>query len=205
MRAWLRAWAKDQPRRGYRNAHADAIGEGWAVNAKKIQRLWRKEGLRVSVRRRRKRLGASTVEEISAVAPDVVCAIDFQFDATENCRSVKIAEIIDEHTRECVVALVERSITADRLVDELERVVARRGLPRVLCCDNRPEFVSHALAGWAKDMVGISYIPHGQPWRNGYVESPNSRIRDECLNLNCFYGLAHAKVVIGDCRNEDNH
>lgn len=205
LRSWLRAWAKDHPRRGYRNAHADAVGEGWAVNVKKIQRLWREEGLRVIVRRRRKRVGASTGEPISAMAPDDVWAIDFQFDATENGRSVKIASIIDEHTRECIGGLVERSITADRLVDELERIVARRGLPTVLRCDNGPEFVSQALADWAKDMVGISYIPPGQPWRNGYVESFNSRIRDECLNLNSFYSLAHARVVIGDWKKDYNH
>lgn len=86
---------------------------------KKIQRLWREEGLRVIVRRRRKRVGASTGEPIRADAPERVWALDFQFDATENGRSVKIASIIDEHTRECVGGLLERSSTADRLVDEL--------------------------------------------------------------------------------------
>ena len=205
LRQWLRAWAKDHPRRGYRNAHADAAGEGWAVNVKKIQRLWREGGLRVIVRRRRKRVGASTVESIAADVPDTVWAVEFQFDATENGRSVKIASIIDEHTRECVGGLVERSITADRLVDELERIVAHRGLPTVLRCDNGPEFVSQALADWAKGMVGLSYIPPGQPWRNGYVESFNSRIRAECLNLNSFSSLAHARVVIGDWKQDYNH
>jgi transposase InsO family protein len=205
LRAWLRAWAKGHPRRGYRNAHADAVGEGWHVNLKKIQRLWREEGLRVIVRRRRKRVGSSTAEPIQASSPDTVWAVDFQFDATENGRPVKIASIVDEHTRECLGGLVERSITADRLVDELDRIVAVRGVPRVLRCDNGPEFASRVLADWAENRIGIAYIPPGKPWRNGYVESFNSRIRDECLNLTSFYSLAHARVVIGDWKQDYNH
>jgi transposase InsO family protein len=193
LRSWLRARAKNHPRRCYGNALADAVSEGRAVNVKKIQRLWREEGLREIVRRRRKRVDATTVEPIPADAPDTVWAVDFPFDATEDGRSVKSASIIDEHTRECVGGLVERSITADRLVDELERIIAHRGLQTVSRCDNGPEFVSQALADWANDMVGISYMPPGQPWRNGYVKSFNSRVRDECLNLNSFYSLAHAQ------------
>lgn len=99
------------------------------MNHKKIQRLWRAEGLRVPVRRRRKRLGASTVTEVTADAPNRVWAIDFQFDATDDGRPVKIVSIVDEHTRECLGGLVERSITADRLIDELDRIAA---IPR--CC-----------------------------------------------------------------------
>ncbi len=205
LRAWLRDWAKNHPRRGYRNAHADAVGESWYVNRKKIQRLWREEGLRIVVKRRRKRVGGSTVEPIQASAPDTVWAVDFQFDATENGRPVKIASFVDEHTHECLGGLVERSITADRLVDELDRIVAVRGLPQVLRSDNGPEFASQALADWAKNRVGLAYIPPGKPWRNGYVESFNSRIRDECLKLTSFYSLTHARVVIEDWKHDYNH
>ena len=104
LRTWLRQYAKDHPRRGFRPAYHDARGEGWVVNHKKIQRLWREEGLRVPQRQRRKRLGASTTPDPpKADAPNRVWAVDFQFDATTDGRPIKIVSIIDEHTRECLV------------------------------------------------------------------------------------------------------
>ena len=176
LRAWLRAWAKTHPRRGFRNAHHDARGEGWVVNHKRIQRLWREEGLRVPQRRRRKRTGVSTTSNLpTADAPNRVWAVDFQFDATTDGRPVKIATIVDEHTRECLGGLVERNITGDDLIDELDRLAAQRGYPAVLRCDNGPELACLAMAHWAHDRVGLHFIPPGEPWRNGYVESFNSR------------------------------
>ncbi|MCT2090358.1 IS3 family transposase [Micrococcus terreus] len=205
LREWLRAWAKDHPRYGYRRAYHDARAEGWVVNHKKIQRLWRDEGLRVPQRRRRKRVGSSTVDAPTADAPNVVWAVDFQFDADEHGRPIKICSIVDEHTRECIGGLVERSITADRLTAHLEDLVAARGAPAVLRSDNGPEFISEAMADWAGTRTGLSYIPPGSPWRNGYLESFNSRIRDECLNINSFYSLLHAQAIIGDWKDEYNH
>ncbi|MEX5268737.1 IS3-like element ISAar43 family transposase [Kocuria sp. CPCC 204721] len=205
LRDWLRAYAKKHPRWGYRRAYHDARGEGWVVNHKKIQRLWREEGLRVPQRRRRKRVGSSTVDAPAAVAPNLVWAVDFQFDADEQGRPIKICSIVDEHTRECIGGLVERSITADRLTAHLEDLVAVRGAPAVLRSDNGPEFISDAMADWAGTRTGLFYIPPGSPWHNGYVESFNSRLRDECLNINSFYSLLHAQVVIGDWKTEYNH
>ena len=205
LRDWLRAWAKNHPRYGYRRAYHDARAEGWVVNHKKIQRLWRDEGLRVPQRRRRKRLGSSTVDAPTADAPNVVWAVDFQFDADEQGRPIKICSIVDEHTRECIGGLTERSITADRLTAHLEDLVAVRGAPAVLRSDNGPEFISDVMADWAGTRTGLFYIPPGSPWRNGYVESFNSRIRDECLNINSFYSLLHAQVVISDWKDEYNH
>ncbi|WNB89366.1 IS3 family transposase [Glutamicibacter protophormiae] len=205
LRDWLRGYAKKHPRWGYHRAYHDARGEGWAVNHKKIQRLWREEGLRVPQRRRRKRVGSSTVDAPAAVAPNVVWAVDFQFDVDERGRPVKICSIVDEHTRECIGGLVERSITADRLTAHLEDLVAVRGAPAVLRSDNGPEFISDAMAHWAGTRTGLFYIPPGSPWHNGYVESFNSRLRDECLNINSFYSLLHAQVVIGDWKTEYNH
>jgi putative transposase len=107
LRAWLRTYAKDHPRRGFRPAHYDARAEGWIVNHKKIQRLWRDEGLRVPQRKRRKRHGTSTAINVpSADAPNKVWAVDFQFDVTTDGRPIKIVSIIDEHTRECLGGLV---------------------------------------------------------------------------------------------------
>jgi transposase InsO family protein len=140
LRAWLRQYAKEHPRRGFRNAYHDARGEGWTVNHKKIQRLWREEGLRVPQRRRRKRLGTSTAPNPpTADAPNKVWAVDFQFDATTDGRPIKIVSIIDEHTRECLGGLVEPSVTGDDVIDELDRLPQLRGYPAVLRCDNGPE------------------------------------------------------------------
>ena len=128
-------------------------------------------------------------------------AVDFQFDSTTDGRPVKIVSIVDEHTRECLGGLVERSITADTLIDELDRLAAERGYPAVLRCDNGPELACHAMADWAGERVGLAFIPPGEPWRNGYIESFNGRVRDECLNINLFWSLAHARVVISDWKD----
>src|SRR3954452_13406322 len=137
LREWLRAYAKTHPRWGFRRAFHDARGEGWTVNHKKIQRLWREEGLRVPQPRRRKRLGVSTAPLLPvADAPNRVWAVDFQFDATTDGRPVKIASIVDEHTRECLGGLVARGITADALIDALDRIAVQRGYPQVLRSDN---------------------------------------------------------------------
>lgn len=206
LRSWLREWAKAHPRRGFRNAYHDARGEGWEVNHKKIQRLWREEGLRVPQRRRRKRLGTSTApDRPKADAPDRVWAVDFQFDATTDGRPVKIVSIIDEHTRECLGGLVDRSITGNRLIDELDRIALDRGYPAVLRCDNGPELACEAMADRAGERVGLSFIPPGEPWRNGYVESFNARVRDECLNINIFWSLVQARMVISDWKHDYNH
>ena len=106
LRAWLRDYARDHPRRGFRSAYHDARGEGWIVNHKKIQRLWREEGLRVPRRRRRKRHGISTAAAVAANRPDLVWAADFQFDVTTDGRPIKIVSIVDEHTRESLGGLV---------------------------------------------------------------------------------------------------
>jgi putative transposase len=175
------------------------------VNHKKLQRLWREEGLRVPQRRRRKRLGTSTATGVTADAPNRVWAVDFQFDATTDGRPIKIVSIIDEHTRECLGGLVARSITADVLAGELDRLAASRGYPAVLRSDNGPEFACATMTGWAGQRTGLAFIPPGQPWRNGYIESFNGRVRDECLNINEFWSLTQARIVISDWKHEYNH
>lgn len=205
LREWLRQWARDHPRWGFRRAHHCARAEGWTVNHKRVQRLWREEGLRVPQRRRRKRLGTSTTTDTPvADAPNRVWAVDFQFDATTDGRPIKIVSVIDEHTRECLGGLVARSITAEMLIDELDRLAAERAYPAVLRCDNGPELACAAVAEWAGTGVGLCFIPPGEPWRNGYVESFNSRVRDECLSINVFWSLAQARVVISDWKREYN-
>jgi putative transposase len=147
MRAWLRAYAAKHPCHGFRRAWAALrYDERREVNKKKIHRLWREEGLQVRVHSPRKRAGVSSIPPIDADAPNVVWAIDFQFDSTIDGKAVKIASLLDEHTRESLLNIVERSITAQRLVTELEAVFAAAGgPPKVLRMDNgRSSFPSAA-------------------------------------------------------------
>jgi Integrase core domain len=118
----------------------------------------------VPQRRRRKRLGASTAGTVPiADAPNAVWTVDFQFDATTDGRPVKIVSIVDEHTRECLGGLVDRNITSDDLIVELDRLAALRGYPAVLRCDNGPELACAAMADWAGGRTGLHFIPPGQP------------------------------------------
>jgi putative transposase len=207
LRAWLRGYATKHPCHGFRRAWAALrYDEHHEVNKKKVHRLWREEGLQVRVHSPRKRAGVSSIPPVEADAPNVVWAIDFQFDATVDGKAVKIASMIDEHTRLSLLHLVERSITAERLVTELEAVFAvAGGPPKVLRMDNGPELVSQALQQFCEAKVELSYIPPGTPWNNGCIESFNNRLRKECLNRNHWNSLLEARVVIGDFKHEHNH
>jgi putative transposase len=207
MRAWLRAYAIKHPCHGFRRAWAALrYDERREVNKKKIHRLWREEGLQVKVTSPRKRAGVSSTPPILADAANVVWAIDFQFDSTVDGKAIKIASMIDEHTRESLLNIVERSITGERLVEELKKTFdAVGGPPKVLRLDNGPEMVSQALQHFCEGKAGIAYIPPGCPWVNGYIESFNNRLRKECLNRNHFNTLFEARVVIGDFKHDHNH
>ncbi len=207
LRAWLRSYALKHPCHGFRRAwSALRYDEHRHVNKKKIHRLWCQEGLQVKVSSARKRSGVASVPPIIADAPKVVWALDFQFDSTIDGTAIKIASMVDEHTRESLLDMTRRSITAEALVAELARVFAAAGgPPKVLRMDNGPELISQALQTFCENTVGIIYIPPGQPWENPYVESFNSRLRRECLNRNYWTDLLEAKVVIGDFKHEHNH
>lgn len=169
LRAWLRTYATKHPLHGFRRAWALLrFDEHRDVNKKKVHRLWKEEGLQVRINHPRKRAGQSSVPFVDAYAPKVVWALDFQFDSTIDGKAVKIASMIDEHTRLSVLNIVERSITSDRLVVELSKAFALwGGPPQVLRMDNGPEFISHALQQFCDKKVGISYIPPGTPWNTG--------------------------------------
>ena len=209
LRKRLRTLSRERPRWGYRRAHARLLEEGWSLNRKRIQRLWREEGLRVPARRRkRQRLGESTVpaKRLSAEHPDQVWALDFQFDQTQDGRILKLLHVVDEHTREALAVECDRRIDSDRTVAVLDRLVAARGrAPEHVRCDNGPELTANALRDWCRfSKAATSYIEPGSPWQNPYVESFGSRIRDELLSQELFEPLAEAKVLVEDWRLDYN-
>lgn len=208
LRRRLREISREHPRWGYRRAWALLRAEGWEVNRKRIQRLWREEGLRVPARRRkRRRLGASTVPatRLCAERPDHVWALDFQFDTTADGRILKLLHVVDEYTREALGIEVARRIDADATVAVLDRIAAHRGAPERIRMDNGPELTAHAIRDWCRATgAGTSYIEPGSPWENPFVESFGSRVRDEVLGVEVFDTLMEARVVTEDWRTEYN-
>ena len=128
-----------------------------------------------------------------------VWALDFQFDETADLRRLKLLNILDEHTRAALAMDVDRSITADRVVSCVERLVAERGAPRHLLMDNGPELIARALRDWCS-FTGLDtiYIELGSPWENPWIESFNGRARDELLNITEFGSVTEVRIVIED-------
>jgi putative transposase len=137
---------------------------------------------------------------VSLITPNALWALDFQFDHTIDHRQVKMLNIIDEYTRECLDIRVDHSITADDVVAVLDRFAVERGqAPAFVRFNNGPEFVSLVVAGWcASKGTACVFIDPGSPWQNAWIESFNSRLRDELLNLWQFDSLLEAQVLIGD-------
>jgi transposase InsO family protein len=183
--------------------------QGHHHNRKKVQRLWREEGLRVPPRRRkRQRLGTSATPaaRLRAERPDHVWALDYQFDVTSAGRTLKILHVVDEHTRESLADLVAYSIDADATAAVLDKIAAGRGFPEYVRCDNGPELTAHALRDWCRfTSTKTSYIDPGSPWQNPWVESYGSRIRDELLAIEQFDTLLEAQVLVADWRQEYNN
>ncbi|ACC42197.1 transposase, ISMyma01_aa2-like protein [Mycobacterium marinum M] len=207
LRAWLRRFSTDWPRWGWRRAAKMARRAGWAVNNKRIRRLWREEGLRVPQRRKKKRLTGIGVEvgAMSPICPNVIWAMDFQFDTTADGRTLKMLNVIDEFTREALAIEVDRAINADGVVAVLDRLTAQRATPHYVRFDNGPEFVAHAVSDWCRfNSAGSLFIDPGSPWQNAWIESFNGRLRDELLNSWRFDSLLEAQVLIEDWRRDYN-
>lgn len=209
LRAELRVFSRKRPRWGYRQAHQHLLDQGWSINRKRVQRLWREEGLRVPAKRRKRlRRGDSTVpgDRLRAERPDHVWAFDFQFDVTDDGRAVKLLYVVDEFTREALAMEAERRIDGDRVVDVLDRIIHEQGRrPELVRCDNGPEMTSNALRDWCRfSRTGAAFIEPGSPWENPFVESFNSRVRDELLSVEIFTCLAEAKVMVEDFRQDYN-
>jgi putative transposase len=142
---------------------------------------------------------------MSPIAPDVVWALDFQYDTTADGRTIKLLNIVDEYTREALAIVTERSIDADRVVATLDCLRVERGVPRFVRFDNGPEFIARAVADWCRfSGTQTIFIDPGSPWQNAWIESFNGRLRDELLNAWHFDTLLEAQVLIEDWRIDYN-
>ena len=200
---------RERPRFGYRRIAALLRGEGWAVNVKRVYRLWRQEGLKVPSKTRKRRgwgTSANACHVRRAEHKDHVWTWDFVFDRTSSGTTLKWLSIMDEHTRECLALKVARSITSEDVIDTLAELFAMRGVPRCVRSDNGPEFIAQAIGHWfAKTSVTSLYIEPGAPWENGYAESFHSRLRDEFLGLHAFGDLREARTLTAAWREDYNH
>jgi putative transposase len=205
--------SRQNPRYGYRRVWAMLRREGWRVNKKRVHRLWRREGLKVPEGNQHKRrrlflLGTSenSCTRRCATHLNHVWSYDFVMDLTEDGRRLKMMPIVDEYSRECLSIDVERSITAEDVVETLASLFRRRGEPVFIRSDNGPEFIARAIKQWLEASgVRTLYIEPGSPWKNAYSETFISRFSDEVLKREVFADLLEARVLIEDYREHYNH
>ncbi len=200
--------SRENPRYGYRRIHALLLREGWQVNRKRVQRIWRREGLKVpSKQRKRRRVGSKDGSCVrhAACHPNHVWSLDFVFDQTACGRQVKTMALVDEFTRECLALPASRSFRCGDVIDTIAAQVARRGAPRFIRSDNGPEFVAQAIRDWTATLaIGTLYIEPGAPWQNAYAESFNGKLRDELLDREVFDDLAHARQLLAEFKDTYN-
>ena len=200
---------RDHPRFGYRRIAALLRFESWNASDTRIYRLWRREGLKVPKKKRKRRhLGKSenACHRRQAERPNDIWAWDFAFDRTSNGSLLKWLAIVDEYTRECLVLKVDTSITGEDLIDTLAELFAMRGVPSHIRSDNGPEFLADAVQSWLHQLdVQTLYIEPGSPWENGYAESFFSKLRDEFLALEYFETLREARMLTKAWREVYNH
>jgi transposase InsO family protein len=210
LAAELRRISRERPRAGYRMATALLRRGGMRVNAKRVARVWRQEGLKVSRhQRKRQRLGSSDqgTQRLRATSINQVWSYDFVFDQTEDGKRLKWLAICDEFSRESVALEVERRMKATDVIRILEAAVEARGsAPKFIRSDNGPEFIALAVQKWVETRgFQTLYIAPGSPWENAYSESFNSRMRDELLNRESFASVLEAKVLGKEYRRDYNH
>ncbi|MEW5797869.1 MAG: IS3 family transposase [Bacteroidota bacterium] len=191
--------ATDYGRYGYRRITAMLRNEGWRVNHKRVERIWRLEGLKVpqkQPKRRRLWLNDGSCIRLRPTQKNHVWSYDFVADRTSEGRKMRMLNIIDEYTRECLSIRIERKITANDVIETLKDLFITRGVPEHIRSDNGPEFVADILRQWLQDLqVKTLLIEPGSPWENGYIESFNGKLRDELLNGEIFDTLTEARVV----------
>jgi putative transposase len=205
----MRELARERPRFGYRRIGVLLRQEAFRASETRTLRLWRKEGLKVPRKKRRRRaLGSGDAGVLArpAQAPNDVWCWDFTFDRTTAGSPLKWLSIVDEFTRECVCLKVDRGITSEAVIDWLAELLAMRGVPKCIRSDNGPEFIAHAIRRWLAH-VGVEtlYVAPGSPWQNGYAESFHSRFRDEFLATEEFESLAAARKLTAAWRDDYNY
>jgi len=201
----LKAISIRYKRYGYRRAHALIVRSGDVVNHKRVYRLWGQLGLCLPRKRPRKKPGRRDPIPMAAECPNHVWTYDFMFDALANGRRLKLMTLEDEYTREGLAIKVDKSIRARDVICILASLFSERGAPMYIRSDNGPEFVEKALKKWlALQGTDTIYIEPGKPWQNGFIESFNSRVRDEFLNMEVFYTLKEAQVKADMWRQEYN-
>ncbi len=198
-----------RPRFGYRRIAVLLRQEGWHVNVKRVHRLWKACGLQIRKKqRKRRRLGNSNnaCHRHKPLGKDHVWGYDFVTERTERGGRVRMLNVVDEFTRECLAIDAGRHFTGKDVVEVLGYLFELRGSPDYIRSDNGPEFASKAVKRWLeKQNVGTLFIEPGSPWENGYVESFNGKLRDECLNGELFLNLTEARYVVDRWRLDYNH
>ena len=195
-------------RYGYRRITALLQGEGWRVNHKRIERLWRREGLKVprkQPKRGRLWLNDGSCVRLRPERKDHVWAYDFVHERTHDGKALRLLTIVDEYTRECLAIDVARRLNSENVLERLAELFVSRGVPDHIRSDNGPEFTAQVVREWL-GRIGVKtlFIEPGSPWENGYVESFNGKLRDELLNGEIFYALKQARVLIERWRRHYN-
>ncbi len=200
--------AREYGRYGYRRVTALLRGEGWHVNHKRVERIWRREGLKVPVKqpkRGRLWLNDGSCIRLRPSWPNHVWAYDFVMARTHDGRTFRMLTIIDEYTRECLAIDVARHLRSDDVLYRLAELLVDRGPPDHIRLDNGSEFTAKAVREWlARVGVNTLYIAPGSPWENGYNESFNGKLGDELLDGEIFYSLKEAQVLIEQWRHHYN-
>jgi putative transposase len=200
--------ARTYGRYGYRRVTALLNQVGWDVNHKRVERIWRREGLKVPQKQPKKGrlwLNDGSCIRLRPERPNHVWSYDFVHDRTDDGRVYRTLNIIDEFTREALAIRVDRKLNSIDVVDALTDLFILRGPPAFIRSDNGPEFIAQKVRDWI-GAVGAktAYITPGSPWENGYCESFNARFRDELLNGEIFYTLKEAKIIIEQWRKHYN-
>jgi putative transposase len=204
LRTKLLEAAREKPRWGYRRLQFVLEQKGLRVNHKRVYRVYREAGLLIR-RRRRKRLLRAGFVRPEVTTANQEWALDFVHDAAESGRKFRVLSVIDVYTRECLALEVETSFASRRVTRELEKIVAERGAPEAIRCDNGPEFTSRHILAWALERkIELVHIEPGRPVQNAFVESFHGKLRDECLNASWFGNLFEARVKIAAWKEEYN-
>lgn len=201
----LKSLAAEKRRYGYRRLHVLLRREGLVLNHKRTQRIYRKLGLSIRTKKRKKLVGALRLALEAPTRINETWAADFVFDALSSGRRLKCLNIVDVFSRECLTIEVEQSIPGKHVVRVFDRLKDLRGLPVNIMLDNGPEFISRALGDWASENnVKLAFIRPGKPTENSFIESFNGKFRDECLNENWFRNMEQARIKIEKWRQEYN-